>query len=117
MTNITVTKKWGEYTDLYTTSNNKSKVKELVILPGEGISMQKHFMRSEIWFIVEGEATVYTKDQNNETYKVGVYGAQKSFNFAKEEWHKVTNEGQNLLKIIEIQYGAYCAEDDILRQE
>lgn len=115
MTHNTVTKKWGGYTDLYTTSNNKTKVKELVILPGESISMQKHFKRNEHWFVVEGTATAYSKDTDGNITQKGIFTSHEMFSFLQEEWHKVYNKHKEILKIVEIQYGEECIEDDIER--
>ena len=37
---------------------NNYHLKELVILPGKKISLQKHFKRSELWTVLKGEALV-----------------------------------------------------------
>lgn len=111
---LTVDKKWGSYTDLYSSSENNTKVKELVILPGQSISMQKHFNRSEHWFVTEGEATVFSI-KKDKLYKLGIFDVHKIFHFGKEEWHMVANMGNKILKVIEIQYGEKCIEEDIER--
>ena len=44
---------WGEFADLF--QDDSVRVKELIIEPGKGISYQRHFKRSEIWFCSKGE--------------------------------------------------------------
>ena len=38
---------WGSFYNLF--ESDDVKVKELIVNPGEGMSFQKHFKRSEIW--------------------------------------------------------------------
>ena len=40
---------WGKFYNLFT--DNKVKLKELIVSPGKGMSLQKHFHRDEIWFV------------------------------------------------------------------
>ena len=51
-----VKKPWGSFTNLL--DENYTKVKKIVISPGESPSYQYHFKRSEIWVIVKGRAEV-----------------------------------------------------------
>ena len=114
----TVTKIWGSYTDLYVNTDiqdKATKVKELIILPGKSISMQKHFKRAELWHVVCGSATVYSKDSNGNSIHVGDFSTHAMFSFETEQWHQVYNNGDTPLKIIEIQWGVQCVEEDILR--
>lgn len=47
---------WGYYRVLH--ENDKEvKLKELTVDPGKSLSLQRHFKRSEIWFVSEGVAT------------------------------------------------------------
>lgn len=106
---------WGCYRNLYE-QDQEVKVKELVVEPGKYLSMQKHEKRSEHWFISEGTATVYTV--NNSKTDVELYGIFEKFqhvHISKNEWHQLVNETNQLLKIVEIQYGEQCIEEDIER--
>ena len=47
---------WGSYKNLLKESN--LTVKEIMLEPGKGMSLQKHSMRSEVWFISKGECYV-----------------------------------------------------------
>ena len=95
-----VTKKWGRYTNLYvcnSLSDHVTKVKEIVILPGDNISMQKHYNRAEHWFIVQGIASVYSKDKKDELIHLGNFNTHEIFHFDKQEWHLVANEKKEVL--------------------
>jgi D-beta-D-heptose 7-phosphate kinase/D-beta-D-heptose 1-phosphate adenosyltransferase len=100
---------WGYYRVLHTIDNNV-KVKELTVDPGKTLSMQRHKYRSELWFIAEGLAG------NNWDYggkKIKLY---KTETINPNEWHQLHNPTDKPLKVIEIQYGEACTEDDIERR-
>ena len=79
--------------------------------------MQRHFNRSEHWFITKGIATVYTIDDNSTDYEcLGEYKMFDNLHITKGEWHQLANEQDTPLKIVEIQYGTECSEDDIDRK-
>jgi cytidyltransferase-like protein len=100
---------WGYYRVLHTIDNNV-KVKELTVDPGKKLSMQRHKHRSELWFVGEGEATL-NWDYGGK--KVKLY-KQEIINV--DEWHQLENKTDKPLKIIEIQYGTNCTEEDIERK-
>ena len=99
---------WGYYRVLYDIPG--TKVKELVVEPGKQLSMQRHKMRSEYWKVTQGMARVIN-DTGNTT--LGVHG---SYFVARTEWHQLTNPFPEPLKMIEIQYGPDCSEEDIERR-
>jgi len=108
-------RKWGYYRVLHEW-DDKIKLKELTLLPGQSLSMQKHFKRSEFWFVAEGEATVYTLNKDNKKYiKCTLTKFDNTF-IITEEWHQLENKLQRPLKLIEIQYGEKCVEEDIERK-
>lgn len=106
-THLTVHRPWGWYKVIE--RGPCFQVKQLMIKPGQKISLQKHQHRAEHWVVVEGVAKV-TRDrdtlyltENQSTYiGVGVM-------------HRLENTGDGPLKIIEVQSGSYLAEDDIVR--
>lgn len=100
---------WGYWRVLYEIPG--CKVKELVVDPGQSLSMQKHMHRAEFWFVSEGEATVHW-DTHGTTKVV----KHKSEIIHTEEWHMLSNNTNSSLKIIEIQYGVNCDESDIERR-
>lgn len=98
---------WGTFTVLDKGGNYK--VKRIEVLPGKRLSYQKHSQRAEHWVIVQGRAKVTLDDreitvQTGEAIDIGIGSA-----------HRVENPGEELLVIIEVQLGAYLAEDDIVR--
>jgi len=103
-----VYRSWGYYRVLY--DQPGTKVKELIVDPGMSLSRQRHFKRSEHWHVVEGEAFVHL---NNERYKLYT---KDSIEINVEQWHKLFNLTNFPLKIIEIQYGNECIEEDIERE-
>ena len=99
---------WGYYRVLYDMPG--TKVKELVVDPGKQLSMQRHKFRSEYWKVTAGMARI-VNDAGNTT--LGVHG---SYFVARSEWHQLTNPFTEPLKLVEIQYGPECTEDDIERR-
>ena len=108
-------RQWGYYRVLHETGPNV-KLKELTVDPGKKLSLQRHFKRSELWFVSEGVATLYTIDYSSDYSKQGTYGQFDTIHIPKNEWHQLANETDNPLKIIEIQYGDECIEEDIERK-
>ena len=100
---------WGKWEVLLET--NECKVKRITVNPGHRLSYQKHFKRSEHWFVVKGTATVTLNDKTND-YPTGTYVDIKC-----EDAHRVANTSDDTLVFIEIQQGTYFGEDDIVRLE
>lgn len=109
------TRAWGYYRVLHE-QGSEVKVKELTVDPGKCLSMQRHKDRAEHWFVAEGTATVYSLDSSTDVDLHGVYNKFDSLHIGKTEWHQLCNETDDPLKIIEIQYGDNCIEDDIERK-
>ena len=104
---------WGKFFNLF--EDKKIKLKELIVDPGKGMSLQKHFHRDEIWFISEGECVVnFSSDDPNQT-KEHHLKKHDTFSVKKYEWHQITNPFNKKCKIVEIQYGEKTDEDDIER--
>jgi mannose-1-phosphate guanylyltransferase len=107
---------WGYYRVLHEVGNHV-KLKELTVAPKTCLSMQRHEKRAEFWFVAEGEATVYTVDPHSTDRDLKASPAQHQSTWIKlNEWHQLCNETDQPLKLIEIQYGEDCVEEDIERQ-
>lgn len=106
---------WGYYRVLHE-NNNEVKVKELTVEPGQCLSMQKHEQRSEHWFIAEGTAEVYTLNRSSDQELIGIFHRHQSLHIKRNEWHQLCNPSNTPLKIVEIQYGIDCKEEDIERR-
>lgn len=111
-----VTKRsWGNY-KILREYGQETKVKEIVVDPGCSLSMQKHSHRSEHWFVVSGIAEVYTINKSTDYDFLGIFHKHQSLHIKKDEWHQLCNPSNEPLKIIEIQYGNNCVEEDIERK-
>jgi len=107
---------WGYYRVLHEVDSHV-KLKELTVMPGQRLSMQRHEHRAEFWFVAEGEATVYTVDPHSTEYELMASPARHQSTWINlNEWHQLCNETDQPLKLIEIQYGADCVEEDIERK-
>lgn len=106
---------WGYYRVLHE-SGKKVKVKELTVDPGKQLSMQRHEKRSEHWFVDSGTATVYTLNISTDVELYGVFNQHQSLHIPQGMWHQLSNESNDLLKLVEIQYGTNCVEEDIERR-
>jgi cytidyltransferase-like protein len=108
-------RQWGYYRVLHEVGDH-TKVKELTVEPGQRLSMQRHQHRAEHWFVAEGTATVYTINKSTDSELQGVYHKHQSLHISNTQWHQLCNESTEPLKVVEIQYGAQCAEEDIERK-
>ena len=107
---------WGYYRILHEVGSHV-KLKELTVMPGQRLSMQRHSTRAEFWFVAEGEATVYTVDPHSTEYELMASPARHQSTWIKlNQWHQLCNETDQPLKLIEIQYGENCVEEDIERK-
>ena len=107
-------REWGYYRVLHETPG--TKVKELTVNPGQHLSMQRHTQRAEHWFVVEGTATVYTINRKSDQELLGEFTAHQHIHISRHEWHQLSNETDQPLRVVEIQYGVNCVEEDIERR-
>ena len=105
---------WGYYRVLFGVGNNV-KLKELTVDPGQRLSMQRHQHRTEHWFVSEGTATVYTINVSSDAELLATLNTHQTLRIDEGQWHQLVNETDKPVKIIEIQYGENCIEDDIER--
>jgi|TARA_X000001036_G_scaffold250312_1_gene233152 mannose-6-phosphate isomerase-like protein (cupin superfamily) len=105
----TVHKPWGYYNTLI--SNKEFLVKKIVIFPKQSISLQIHNFRSEHWIVLEGTATILI-NKNEITLK-----KSESTYVPQKTEHKVTNNTDEPLIILETQLGTKLSENDIIRIE
>lgn len=105
---------WGYYRVLHEVPG--MKVKELTINPKCELSMQKHNHRSEYWIVSEGRAKV--SSMLNSGYKTPIINLEKhdSHEILQNSWHKLMNPYDEPCRIVEIQYGSECKEEDIERK-
>ena len=104
---------WGEFFNLF--EDDQVKVKELIIEPKKGMSLQKHHKRSEIWLVSQGKCLVnYSKVAPDKIEQITL-DRHNSLHVELGDWHQITNPFDETCKIIEIQYGKETIEEDIER--
>jgi mannose-6-phosphate isomerase-like protein (cupin superfamily) len=107
-------RQWGYYRVLHEVPG--MKVKELTVNPGCSLSMQRHKLRAEYWIVSEGQAVVNRATPLNFELTPAVLDHHDQLHVAVQEWHQLTNPYEHPLKIVEIQYGEQCVEEDIERK-
>ncbi len=100
---------WGSYETL--DISDRYQVKKITVRPKAKLSLQKHFHRAEQWSVISGTAIV-TKDREKIILKEG-----ESIYIPLSAIHRLENPGKIPLKIIEVQFGSYLKEDDIIRYD
>ena len=107
---------WGKFFNLFKdTGETGVKVKELIVYPGKGLSFQKHFFRSEIWFVSKGACIVNYSEGAAEDAESIEFKLEETLFIKKEAWHQIINPHDTPCHIIEIQYGEKTIEEDIER--
>ncbi|EDZ62230.1 mannose-1-phosphate guanylyltransferase/mannose-6-phosphate isomerase [Sulfurimonas gotlandica GD1] len=100
---------WGTYTVLE--DSHGYKIKRIEVKPKKRLSLQSHKYRNEHWIVVSGVATVTV---NEDTFLVN----QNESTYIKAgDIHRLLNDTNEPLVIIEAQVGSYTGEDDIERIE
>ena len=110
----TVHRPWGSYTELE--KGERYRIKKITVKPGEALSLQIHYHRSEHWIVVKGTAKVVLEDDNGNLKEYFVH-ENESIYVPKTKKHRLINPGRIPLEIIEVQVGEYVGEDDIVRFE
>lgn len=105
---------WGYYRVLHEVPG--MKVKELTIDPDGALSMQRHKDRSEFWMISEGSCIVHSQMPNGYALPSKTLNKHDEFKVPQGEWHQLVNPFLEPCKIVEIQYGNVCTEEDIERK-
>ncbi len=106
---LTTNRPWGSFTIL--DASERYKIKKILIHPGQTLSLQMHFHRSEHWVVVKGTAKVTIQGKETLVHE------NESIYVPKGAVHRVSNPGKVPLEIIETQVGEYLGEDDIVRLE
>ena len=92
------------------------KVKELTVNPGKSLSMQRHYHRAEYWIVSEGRAVVNSMMPGGYSLPSTELALHEEYKVPVNEWHQLTNPHTEPVKIVEIQYGERCEEEDIERK-
>ena len=100
---------WGRWDRLI--KHGRFQVKQIMVNPGQRLSLQSHYHRAEHWVVVSGTARVTCDD------RVLMLHENESTYLPLGCTHRLENPGLIPLIIIEVQSGSYLGEDDIVRYE
>tara|TARA_B100000963_G_scaffold328438_1_gene316989 strand:+ start:28952 stop:30397 length:1446 start_codon:yes stop_codon:yes gene_type:complete len=98
---------WGNYVSIFKGTNFQLKL--INVNPKSKLSVQSHKKRSEHWIVIKGKASVE------------IDGKEQSLNendhcfIPRKSIHSLENKYEESLQILELQYGEYLGEDDIIR--
>ena len=98
---------WGWYETVSEVPGNK--IKRIRVHPGQQISLQKHHQRSEHWVVVQGTARI-TLDERQFDLRQG-----QACDIAQGQVHRLANLTQEAVEVVEVQFGRYLGDDDIVR--
>ncbi len=101
------TRPWGEWRIVDV--GEGFAVKRIVVSPGQRLSLQRHAGRSEHWFIVGGEGKV-TLGKRTRRVSTG-----DAIDIPVRVIHRLENDGEAPLTLVEIQFGTLLDEADIER--
>jgi cytidyltransferase-like protein len=107
-------REWGYYRVLHEVEG--CKVKELTVDPGKSLSMQKHRWRNEYWLVSEGKCIVNSKLDGGYAMPPKTLEQHDEYTILCGEWHQLTNPFDTPCRVVEIQYGEQCEEEDIERE-
>lgn len=103
----TRTPPWGMVTVLE--EGPRYRINRIVVKPGQHMSTQMHYHRSEHWVIVSGTAKVICNGVEK------LLKQKESTYVPMNTPHRVENPGVIDLVMIEVQNGEYLGDDDIVR--
>jgi cytidyltransferase-like protein len=106
---------WGYYRVLHDVPG--TKVKELTINPGQSLSLQRHKHRAEYWHVSEGQCIAEQQMENGYHMPAQQLSEHMNIHIPKDGWHRLHNPFSAPCRIVEIQYGKHCTEDDIERRD
>jgi mannose-6-phosphate isomerase len=87
------------------------KIKRIIVKPNGKLSLQSHKHRSEHWTVVQGEATVTIGND------VQILTRGQSIDIPLGVKHRLENLHHDVVELIEVQFGDYLAENDIIRYD
>jgi cytidyltransferase-like protein len=99
---------WGYYRVLHEVAG--TKVKELTVEPGQTLSMQRHQQRAEYWLVTSGECKV------EKEFGALFLRKHETLHIPVGEWHQLSNPFKKPCKLVEVQFGSRCVEEDIERK-
>jgi mannose-6-phosphate isomerase-like protein (cupin superfamily) len=100
---------WGQFTVLH--DGNDCKIKKIIVHPNKRLSLQSHEHRKELWLVIKGRGRAQLDDDILPIHVSSIIVVEQ------KQKHRLINDSEEDLEIIEIQTGSYFGEDDIIRYE
>ena len=107
-------RQWGYYRILHDVPG--TKVKELTVEPGKSLRLQRHKHRAEYWHVSEGRCAVEQRMPNGYQLPTVELDTLSQIVIPMNDWHRLYNPFDVPCRIIEVQYGTICEEEDIERK-
>ena len=104
-----VNRPWGSYQII--DEGNNYLVKNILVKPYSKLSLQSHKHRSEHWVVVQGTAEVTIND------KISILEPNKNIFIPLETKHRLANNYDKDLIVIEVWHGEILEEEDITRYD
>ena len=98
---------WGSFENI--AQGDGFLVKILRVKPGSKISLQYHKKRSEHWVVTKGEATIFLENEEIKLKK------SESVYVKVGQKHRISNNTNSILELVEVQIGKTLSEKDIVR--
>ena len=104
-----VSKPWGSYQIIE--NGKKFTVKKIIVKSQGKLSLQSHDYRSEHWIVVQGKAEVTINDE------VTILEENQRAFIPQKAKHRLANNEDKDLILIEVWFGDNLDEEDIIRYE
>lgn len=98
---------WGTVKSLH--AGDRFQVKRVLVHPGQEISLQRHYHRSEHWVVLSGTARVTVDGQSHLLHE------NEAIYLPMGTSHRLENPGKIDVELIEVRAGPYLGEDDVVR--
>jgi mannose-6-phosphate isomerase len=98
-----VSRPWGTFFQY--ANNEDCTVSLMTVLPGQRLSLQSHTGRAELWIVIDNGAIVQVGDDISE-YKAG-----DQIWIPANERHRLTNESETPIRVLEVAFGNWQQED------
>lgn len=98
-----VERPWGSFKQF--ANNEPCTVSLMTVLPGQRLSLQSHTGRAELWIVIDSGAVIQVGDAVN-TYQAG-----DEIWIPVNERHRLSNKGENPVRVLEVAFGNWQQED------
>lgn len=98
-----VERPWGSFKQF--ANNELCTVSMMTVLPGQRLSLQSHTGRAEMWIVIDNDAIIQVGDV------IKTYQAGDEIWIPANERHRLSNNGTNPIRVLEVAFGNWQQED------